>query len=317
MKNITTAGLLALLIAITVLAGPVSAATLDVNTSSDIQATIDGASPGDTINFANDTYNNFAVTVTKDNLTFLGNGATLIGNSSSNTMRFTITNRYGLTIRDFILNINNAAANGIGGPGVYNTTIKNNTITNGDDAINIYQHYGGLKIIGNTINMNGGRDGISLVNRNVLDETAFAALDSTIIKNNVVSGVQYGIFLGGNFKGKVIGNDVTGTVAGMNITYKPDNNPNNGKLDAIICNNNITGGISLESPEVLFLKLCYNTIIGQVAGTEYSIAKGLTYAKAGLIYVENNDFIDSPVFDDFLLYADSWINNTLEGLPYP
>jgi len=305
--------ILALLIALSVLVGPVSAVDIylgDNNTV--IQEKINNASAGENVTFETGNYDGISLTVTKDNLTFLGNGATLVGSGSS---IFTITNRTGLTIKDFFININSTTGgDGITGSNVYNTTIKNNVITNGDDGINIFMQYGGLKIIGNTItNMTTGRDGISLVNHNVLPN--LDSLDKTIIKNNIIDDVQYGIFLGGNFKGFIIGNDVTGTVAALNITGK--RTADNGKLNATICDNIINGGIAMEAPEILFLKLCYNTI-GEVVGTGYSILTGGSYGSGGVnnIFVTFNEF--SHIVDPaFRIDVTLWSNNTLNGLPYP
>jgi parallel beta-helix repeat protein len=181
-------------------------------------------------------------------------------------------------------------------------------------------HYGGLTITNNTItDMNNGRDGISLVNHNTtIDMDTYAP---TLIEGNIIDDVQYGIFLGGNFKGTITGNNISATVAGMNITGKRA--AANGILNANITNNNITGGIAMESPHILFLNLSYNTIIGQVAGTVYSISISDAYGDVnGIIeqlFVTFNEFkvnATQDFIDDAVLYGD-WSNNTINGQPYP
>ncbi len=304
------AGILALLVALSLSMGPVSAANWNVNANmnnSVIQGYIDGAAAGDTINF---TINNgttytgdtgISLKVTKDNLTLLGNEVTLVGGGTS---IFDITNRTGITIRDFFININSTGGDGITGSNVANSTIENNVITNGDDGINIFRGYNGLKIIGNTItNMTTGRDGISLVNHNNLTEEAFEALNDTLIEGNIIDDVQYGIFLGGNFKGLIKGNDVTGTIVGLNITGKPT--ANNGKLDAVIYDNYITG-IAMECPQVYYLDILDN-VIANLPGTNNSILTNGNFSKVsgGYIFVTDNDLVSSvsQAFIDATTYA--------------
>ena len=194
--NITS--ILALLVVLSVLVGPVSAATTwnvtSDNSTSDIQGVINNAAAGDTINFttsAGTIYNGTTgISLRVDRtLTLLGNGVTLIGNGSS---IFNITDTSGVTIRDFIIDINSTSGgDGITGSNVNNCVIENNVITNGDDGINIFMQYNGLTIRNNTItNMTTGRDGISLVNHNNLTEEAFEALNDTLIEGNIIDDVQ-------------------------------------------------------------------------------------------------------------------------------
>jgi parallel beta-helix repeat protein len=317
LKRINTAGILALLIALTVLMGPVSATTWNITSdmnNSVIQGYIDGATAGDILDFVNAsaTYNGstgIALTVNKNNLTFLGNGATLVGGGSS---IFTITGTNGVTIKDFIININNNTADGITGSNVYNCNITNNTIMNGDDGINIFMHYGGLIIANNTItDMNNGRDGISLVNHNTtIDMDTYAP---TLIEGNTIDDVQYGIFLGGNFKGTITNNDVTGTVAGMNITGKRA--ATNGILNATICNNTINRGIAVEVPNISFLELCYNIITGVVDDTEYSILTNDVFATGDILgdIIVNFNYLGYNATDDFKDVTTEAHNNTGPG----
>ncbi len=311
MKNINKAGILALLIALSVLMGPVSAVNIyqgDNNTV--IQEKINNASVGENVTFESGPLNYTGINLTVNKaLNLQGNGAILVGGGSS---IFTITGTNGVTIRDFIININNNTADGITGSNVYNCNITNNTIMNGDDGINIFMHYGGLIIANNTItDMNNGRDGISLVNHNTtIDMDTYAP---TLIEGNTIDDVQYGIFLGGNFKGTITNNDVTGTVAGMNITGKRA--ATNGILNATICNNTINRGIAVEVPNISFLELCYNIITGVVDDTEYSILTNDVFATGDILgdIIVNFNYLGYNATDDFKGVTSEAHNNTGPG----
>lgn len=292
---------LVFLLALVVAVGPVSAATVNVDssmTNAQIQTAITGANAGDTINFASGTYNGINLTINKA-LALVGNGATLVGNGVS---ILKLSSTTGVSINGFNININNPSADGITGSNVYSCDIENNNITNGDDGINIYMLYANLTINNNKItNMNDARDGISLVNHaTTIDMDSF--IPSTIT-NNAVDGLQYGIFLGGNFKGTVSGNNITNSPYGMTITGK--NAATNGILSATISNNNITG-IAMESPDVLYLNLDNNNI-SQLNSTGYTILTNAYFAKDdfGNIYVTNNNLVYqvSQDFKDATDYA--------------
>lgn len=303
-----------MLVSLSLLVGPASAVDLDASmTNQQRQEAINNADPTDyTVNFLTSqgtTYSNVSLTAPKDNVEWIGNGVTLVGGGRS---IFTITNRTGLTIKDFIININNDTADGITGNNVYNCTIENNVITNGDDGINIYQRYAGLTIRNNTIN-NVDRDGISLVNHDNLTNTSFNALDPTTIEDNNIQNVVYGIFLGGNFKGDITGNTIGGTTAGLTITGKPTSV--NGKLDAYIADNNIAG-IAMECHEVLSLTL-FNNAISQLGTTGYSILTNTNFGYAAdAIWIVYNQF-SAPVDTTFRTSAYVWILNFLNGDYYP
>lgn len=268
-------GIVVFLVAIAVTMGSASAATVNVNSSMSntaIQNAITGATAGDTINFAPGTYTGIHLTVSKA-LNLVGNGATLIG---SGTSILTISGS-GISINSFNININNTGADGITGQNVYNCNIQNNNITNGDDGINIFKQYGNLTINNNRItNMNDARDGISLVNC-VSQETS----TSTTITNNVVNGMDYGIFIGGHFRGTISGNTLTNIgTTGMELTIKQGV----GNLYANITYNNVTtAGTGMSFGTNTYYLYLHNNII---SSTGDSIAKSSDY------YVDNPDNID-------------------------
>ena len=273
-------GILVFLVAIAVTMGSASAATVNVNsgmTPAQIQGNISAATAGDTINFASGTYNGISLTINKA-LNLVGNGATIVGNGSS---VFIITGTTGVSINGFNININNPSADGITGSNVYSCSIQNNNITNGDDGINIFKQYGGLTINNNRVtNMNAARDGISLVN------CVSSTSTSTSITNNVVDGLNYGIFVGGYFRGLISGNTLNNIgLTGMNITGK--NAATTGNLYANITNNDITStgvGISMENPDVVYLNLTGNTVS---SGSD-SLLKGYYYTRDANIQLTNS-----------------------------
>lgn len=302
-----------LLVTLSLLMGPVSAKTINVDSSMtnvQIQGNITAASSGDTINFAPGNYNGVSLTINKA-LNMIGNGANLIGSGSS---IMTISNTNGLNISGFNININSTACDGITGSSVVSCQIKNNTITNGGDAINIYSMYKDLTIDNNTITnmVSNFGDAISLVNHDLNLETT----TTSRVTNNVINNAVFGIFLGGNFNGTVSGNTITNTQYGMNITGK--HNASLGSLNANITNN-VISGIAMEAPHIVYLNLNGNTING-LGSTGYSILNttynGIAYYhKDGTISVTNNNFT-APVFDQFRSDSDTWENNLLNGEEY-
>jgi parallel beta-helix repeat protein len=285
-------GMLALVMVLVFGIGPASATTWHVNNTSDIQSIIDNnATNGDTINFTSDTgstYTSVALTATK-NLNFIGNGVTLVGTGTSNVL--TISSTTGTNITGFTININ-GLKNGITGQYVYDCRIENNNILNGGDGINIFKQYRNLLINSNTItNMSTSYgDGISLVNC-VTPETS----TSTTITNNIINDVDYGIFLGGYFRGTISGNIISDcSVAGMDVTIKQGVS----SLYADITDNEITGtpiGMLLEG-NVPSLLLDNNYI----EGTSYSIQTtgGFTYPTPHDLIVTFNTLVGT-ISQDF------------------
>jgi hypothetical protein len=300
-------GIVVFLVALAFMMGPASAAQVDVDptmTNDEIQGYIDDAAAGDTINFQNTgtAYTGISLTINKA-LNMVGNGATIIGNGSA---VMTITGTTGLNITGFNININSNAASCIYGSNVISCKIENNNITNGGDAINIFQLYKDLTInnnhITNMVNKHG--DAISIVNHDANLETA----TTSRITNNVIDNAIYGIFLGGNFNGTVSGNSITNTQYGMNITGK--HTANLGSLNAVISNNNITG-IAMENPNVVYLNM-NNNIIGQLSTSGYSVLTNSYFAKnsTGTISVTNNVF-NYPVTTAFRNSANTWTGNNI------
>jgi hypothetical protein len=272
-------GIVVFLVAVSLAMGSASATDVTSSmTNTQIQNAIDTDTSG-TINFAPGTYTGVYLTTTKS-LNFVGNGAVLVGDGSHNVL--TISSTTGTNITGFVVNVN-GLKNGITGQYVYNCRIENNTIRNGGDAINIYKQYGSLTINNNTINnmSTSYGDGISLVNC-LNAETS----TSTTVTNNVIDDTDYGIFLGGYFKGTVTGNTLTNIGAtGMNITGK--NAATTGNLYANITNNDITSngiGISMENPDVVYLNLTGNTVS---SGSD-SLHKGYYYYRDPSIQLIND-----------------------------
>ena len=303
-------GIVVFLVALAFMMGPASAAEVPITsdmTNAEIQDAIDGAAAGDTINFETGTYNNISLTINKA-LNMVGNSATIFGNGSA---VMTITGTTGLNITGFNININSNAASGIYGSSVISCRIENNNITNGGDAINIFQLYKDLTInnnhITNMVNKHG--DAISIVNHDANLETT----TTSRITNNVIDNAIYGIFLGGNFNGTVSGNSITNTQYGMNITGK--HTASLGSLNAVISNNNVTG-IAMENPNVVYLNM-NNNIIYNLGTSGYTVLTNSYFAKTGTINVTNNIF-QSSVTPAFHGNATTWSGNTyLNGNPYP
>ncbi len=303
--KINKVGLVVFLVAVSLAMGSASAVNVYPSMSSDdIQDVIDNAAAGDTINFVNTgtDYTDISLTINKA-LNMEGNGATIVGNGSA---VMTITGTTGLNITGFNININSNAASCIYGSNVISCRIENNNITNGGDAINIFQLYKDLTInnnhITNMVNKHG--DAISLVNHDANLETT----TTTRVTNNVIDNAIYGIFLGGNFNGTVSGNSITNTQYGMNITGK--HTANLGSLNAVISNNNITG-IAMENPNVVYLSMD-NNIIGQLSTSGYSVLTNSYFAKnsTGTISVTNNVF-NYPVTTAFRNSANTWTGNNI------
>ena len=200
-------------------------------------------------------YTNFAM-VTGNNNKFTGNGATIIGSTDN---LFTVAGSNNITITGFNMQVASGKA-AIYGANVFNADITNNNISGGKDGINIMQTYDNVTISGNTIT-GVTRDAISLVDHRTLSDTAWDDRGNTIISNNVITGkssygTEYGMFIGGNFKGTISGNTITGVATGIEFAGKK--NVTNGKLSADFNNNNITGvkyGMNMFHPDVTYFNL--------------------------------------------------------------
>ncbi len=264
----------------------------------------DGTYSGYQFNFVNDTYTDFAM-VTGTNNKFVGNGATLVGSTDN---LFTITGSSGIVITGFNMNINNSTKAAIYGSGVEDVEITNNVIYGGKDGINIFQTYENVTITGNTIS-DVTRDAISLVNHKNFTDAQWNAWSSSIVSNNIITGGEYGMFFGGNFKGTINSNRITGSDCGMQFAGKK--NATNGRLNATISSNtikNVLTGIDMNHPCVIYLYIIDNDIRTVNRTANYAINNNSYFAKAAngnITIVENtlrglikNSFINQTNFSN-------------------
>ena len=95
-----------------------------------------------------------------------------------------------------------------------------------------------------------------------LSDSDFANLANSTVTGNIITGGEYGMFFGGNFKGDISNNVITGSTYGME--FKGKRAATNGKLYATFDNNTITNakyaGINMLNPNVVFLNITDCTI---------------------------------------------------------
>lgn len=277
---------------------------LHVVTNSTSQSLIDAeilAASNDNTNhvvdFTYGTYTGYYFTV-QNNTVLDGHGSTVVGDGTNDI--FLVSNCRNFTIKNFIININCNNAAAIYGHHVYDAVITNNTMYNGRDGINIYQVHENLTITDNYIH-DFNRDGISLVNFLTMDDTTWNNFKpSTIRGNNIscdgsLSGDQFGMFFGGNFKGVICSNNISGADYGIQFAGKKA--PTNGRLNVTICNTRITNveiGIQFNHPAIEYLHLKNDYI----SASNYAILTGSNFHKTGHIYVTNSTFIGTidPIF---------------------
>lgn len=245
----------------------------DVNDSMDsdtINRYINTTSTGSgVVNFTPGTYKSMAL-VLKDNVALYGNGATIYGNGTDNV--FTITGKSNFTITGFNIIVNSTQKAAIYGSNVFNVAITDNTITGGKDGINIFKTYENVTITGNTIS-GVTRDAISLVNHKTFSDSEWSNWPSSVVSNNNITGGQYAMFFGGNFKGTISGNTITNSDYGMQFAGKK--NETNGKLHANIYGNTMTGvqtGIDMNHPSVVYLDIYLNNIVTANPTVNYAIS---------------------------------------------
>lgn len=264
---------------------PTPATVYNVNSGSNFTYYMSTASSSNKVilNFTQDNYNNFALTL-RPYVELWGNGVTINGAAGQDI--FTVTSTSNIVIKDFILNVgSNAAA--IYGHHVTHSVFTNNTIAGGKDGINIFQIHENLTITDNTIS-GFTRDGISLVNFDTMDDTTWNNfVPSTISGNNIscdgsLPNDQYGMFFGGNFKGVICNNNISGADYGIEFAGKKA--PTNGRLNVTMCNNkisNVVNGIHLNHPGVEYLNL-KNMYI---SASNYAIITGSNFVKTGYMYL--------------------------------
>lgn len=280
------------------------------STSDDINNVIQNTTSGEII-FDYGYYENPVYNISlKDNIILNGNGNTITGNGVDDI--FLVTNCKNFTIKNFIIDVN-GGRHGIYGHHVYNSTITNNTIYNCEDAINIYQIHENLTITDNTI-YNVSQDGISLVNFQdyMSNDAGFAGFVGSIISGNVITGCKYGMFFGGNFKGTITGNNMANCEYGMQ--FKGKKLASNGRLNATIYNNRITGatvGIDMNNPGVDYLNITYNTIRTVNRTSDYAIANNTYFNKTsnGFISITNN-ILRGRINQSFINKTDIFTDNS-------
>lgn len=267
---------------------------VNVNNTDDIQYKINNSASNSVINFTNQTYENFHVTL-KDNLTLVGNGARLIGDGSHDF--FTVTGFKNIVITGFIMDINSSTHAAVYGSGVKNIVVKNNTIENGRDGISFFRSYDNVTIEDNKFN-NISRDAISLANPQ--GTANWDNLVGAIINNNTITNAVYGIFIGGAFKGTISNNNIINGTYGMEFAGKPT--PSQGKLCVSIVNTTITGytwGINLFHPNIICLSFDNVNITVNDNSTEYAIYTDENFHVSGSIVVESNCNFNGLISDDF------------------
>ena len=220
-----------------VMADPVSAATIPVtagSTNAQIQALIDNAHSGDTISFAPGTYNDINLTINKT-LNLIGNGAVLNSININNSVIFTITasgdvEGSGTTIQGFELkNLNSSFSSSTGYSilldKVSNIVISNVTTHDGKSGIysscannvlikncSLYCQYdnnkqsrpyavnimGGNNITLQNSTISGANDGISMA----------SGATNVYVINNIISNCSYAAFWGGGISNITIANNL-------------------------------------------------------------------------------------------------------------
>lgn len=288
-----------------------STTTYNVDNTTDIQSIISGSTDSIVINFANQTYKNFALTL-NNSVTLNGNGAKLIGDGSHDL--FTLTGKSNIVISGFIMDINSTTHAAAYGSAVTNVIIKNNTIENGRDGISFFRSYDNVTIEDN-IMKNFSRDAISLANPQ--GTANWDNLVGAIIRNNTISSYRsddnYGIFIGGAFKGIITQNSISGFKYGMQFLGKPT--PSQGKLNATLSYNNITEvetGIDMDHPNVINL---YLTHMKFDLIEDADISTGENFGTYTYVGVYNSIFYNGVSLEFYNATGNNKGNNTnFEGL---
>ncbi len=247
------------------------------------------ASGGGTINFAAGNYTDMAL-ILKSNVHLIG-GANVILTGTGSTHVIEVANVENFTISGFKINGNDptgASVSAIHGSFATNGVISGNTLYNAKNGININKKFDNLTIENNNI-YGITYDGISLANPQ--GNNIFSSLVGATIRNNNISSGEYGMFIGGSFKGTISGNRITGSDVGIQFLGKPNNS--SGHLYASIYGNYISGvttGIELFNPDVIYLNMYLNNIYTVDPSNNYAIAYNSFFAKAtgGHIYVTLN-----------------------------
>lgn len=226
------------------------------------------------------------------NVTLYGNGATLLGIGNNNI--FDIADASNFTITGFNIITNSTSKTAFYGANVFNANISYNNITGGKDGINIMQKHDNLTIVGNNIT-GVVRDAISIIDHRTLSD--LSGKGNSIISGNIITGPsQYGMFFGGNFKGTISNNIISGTDVGVEFAGKKA--ATNGKLCVQFDNNTITNvytGINMLHPNIL----CFNITNSNISASFDAIATDTPFGTSiTYIGVYNSTFV-GDVSDDF------------------
>lgn len=209
------------------------------------------------VDFTYGTYYGASFTV-QDNVVLDGHGSTLIGDGTNDI--FIVTQKSNFVIKNFIIDINCTSAAAVYGHHVYNAVITNNTMYNGRDGVNIFQVHENLTITDNTI-YDFDRDGISLVNFNTYSDSDWNSFVASEVSGNKITGGQYGMFFGGNFKGTIADNIINGSDVGVEFAGKKA--ATNGRLYANFDNNTIVdvgNAINIFHPRVEYFNITHCNI---------------------------------------------------------
>lgn len=258
-------------------------ASMDSNTINSYIA-LANTNGGGTINFKNGTYTDMALNLKSNVHLIAESNVILIGAGSTHVIE--VANVENFTINGFKINGNDAtgtSVSAIHGSFATNGLITGNTLYNAKNGININKKYDNLTIENNNI-YGITYDGISLANPQ--GNSIFSSLVGATIRNNNISSGEYGMFIGGSFKGTISGNRITGSDVGIQFLGKPNNS--SGHLSASIYGNYISGvttGIELFNPDVIYLNMYLNNIYTVDSSNNYAIAYNSYFAKASTGYM--------------------------------
>ena len=265
---------------------------LEVNDEDTSSEDDSGLSAMTVVNFAPGTYRGTTINV-QSNTIYNGNGATIYGTGTNHV--FIVDNANNFVITGFNIIVNSTSKAAIYGANVFNANITNNNITGGKDGINIMQTYDNVTITGNRI-VGVIRDAISLVDHRTLSDSEWTNRGCSNISNNVIIGkadyeTEYGMFIGGNFKGTISGNTITGTYTGMEFAGKKAKT--NGKLCVKFNNNtisNVLRGINMYHPNVLCFNITNSNIHVNSDYGDYAIQTDSFFNATGYLGVFNSNF---------------------------
>jgi len=298
---------LAVISAGSVMADPVSAATVPVtagSTNAQIQALINDAHSGDTISFAPGTYNDINLTINKT-LNLIGNGAVLNSININNSVIFTIianssVDASGTTVQGFELNNLNSSSSSLTGYGIdlekaSNIVISNITTYNGKSAV--YSGSANNVIIKNCsfyyqYNDNSNRNcqpyGVNIQGGNnvtVENSTVNGANDgismaggvtNVYVLNNTITNCSYAAFWGGEISNITFANNLINnwTVEGLglekacNLTYILNNTFIDGVGDAIFIQNSAGCGAMTTISDIQIIGNLFKNITGAAVGID-------------------------------------------------